>query len=68
MSAVFFTEETRAFLAGVEVKHDAYREWIDAMNGPLPCEPVELTDDVPRIACHTRRPAPLEIPAWSLVQ
>lgn len=58
--------ETLEFLAGVEVKHDAFREWIDAMNGPLPDEPVTLVH-VPHIVSDTVRAAPKEIPAWSLV-
>jgi hypothetical protein len=57
--------EVQEFLRGVEVKYDAFREWIDAMNGPLPAEKVELTE-LPQLACDSRRPAPKEIPVWSL--
>lgn len=66
MSAGFLlSEEAQAFVDACDVKHDAFAAWIEAMNGPLPTEPVELVH-VPRVPCHSRRPAPKFIPAWSL--
>jgi hypothetical protein len=57
--------EVAEFLAGVEVKHDAFKEWLDAMNGPLPAEKVVLAK-VPHLVCDSVRPAPKEIPCWSI--
>jgi hypothetical protein len=64
-AALLLTEEAKAFVSACEVKHDAFLEWLEAMNGPLPAEKVELVH-VPRIACAARRPAPKHIPCWSL--
>lgn len=63
--ALLLTEEAQAFVDACDVQHDAFAAWLEAMNGPLPTEPVERVA-VPRIQCHSRRPAPKFIPAWSL--
>ena len=54
------------FEAACEVKHDAYREWIDVVNGPLPAVKVEVVH-VPRVVTDIRRAAPKDFPIdWSV--
>jgi len=50
------------FEAACAVKHDAFAEWIEAMNGPVPAVKVERVH-VPGVVCELRRPAPKDFPA-----
>lgn len=64
-AAILLSKEAQDFVDACEVKYDAFKEWLDAVNGPLPAEKVERVA-VPRIVSDSRRPAPKFIPAWSL--
>lgn len=64
-AAIMLSAEAQAFVDACIVKYDAFAEWLEAMNGPLPTVKVERVQ-VPHIPCDSSRPAPLEIPAWSL--
>lgn len=60
-TALPLTEEAQAFVAGCDVKYDAFREWIDAMNGPLPgSKPPRV--DVPHINGEAVHPLRGDVP------